>query len=111
MESVLNAETLGNNACATGGKLVSSYQVDLLIKSPVEKLVLLLDPDGYLQAIKLALELSFYKRVKVCLLPNNMDVNSLGKRATMKTVYKTPYLPYNQLLKLKLNYERSVPTY
>jgi hypothetical protein len=114
VESVLNAETLGETACATGGKKISSYQINTIIKSPVNRVIILLDPDGYVDALKVAMTLSDYKRVKVCLLPGDADVNDLGRRKVLNLVHKTHYQPYSELVKLKHKAEydeRSIITY
>jgi DNA primase len=103
VESVLNARTLGDNAIAGGGKKFSEYQINVLIKSPVKRFVLLLDPDAYQEAIELALRLVDYKKVKVILLPGDNDVNDLGKYRTLNRVANNHYLTYNELLKIKLS--------
>ena len=100
-EGALNALTLGERAIATMGKAVSAYQINELIKSPVERFILLLDPDAKLAAINLALKLVAYKKVKVVFLPEGKDVNDLGKKETLRYVYSTRYQDYNDLIKLK----------
>ena len=100
-EGALNALTLGERAIATMGKAVSAYQINELIKSPVERFILLLDPDAKLAAINLALKLVAYKKVKVVFLPDGKDVNDLGKKETLRYVYSTRYQDYNDLIKLK----------
>ena len=100
-EGALNALTLGERVIATMGKAVSAYQINELIKSPVERFILLLDPDAKLAAINLALKLVAYKKVKVVFLPEGKDVNDLGKKETLRYVYSTRYQDYNDLIKLK----------
>lgn len=100
-EGALNALTLGERAIAMMGKAVSSYQINELLKSPVKRFTILLDPDAKLYAINLALKLVNFKRVKVVFLPEEKDVNDLGKKNTMKLVYKTRYQEYKDLIKLK----------
>lgn len=100
-EGAINAATLGEQAIASGGKAVSRYQINLIIKSQTKKIILLLDSDAKDKALELAMELVQYKKVKVVYLPDGKDVNDLGRSETMKIVYNTPYQSYNQLLQLK----------
>lgn len=102
-EGALNAETMGERGIASGGKAVSRYQINEIIKSPVERIIILLDPDAKDKAIELALKLVNYKKVKVVFLPEGTDVNDIGKKKTLKLVYSTPYQDYNKLLSLKHN--------
>lgn len=100
-ESATNVITMGNNAVAFGGKAISPIQLDLLIKSPVERLVIGLDPDALDKAYKLALDLCEYKEIKVLELPPGTDVNSLGKKAT-KEIEKATKCMVQQKLRKKL---------
>ena len=105
VESVLNAETLGNNVIATGGKIISNYQTANIIKSPVQKVTMILDPDAIKESIKEALKLSDYKMVRIVELPEGEDVNTYGKLNTKIKVWKSRYLTYNQILQMKHQYE------
>ena len=100
-EGAINALTMGDRAIATMGKAISAYQVNQLIKSPVDRFILLLDFDARDYAINLALKLVAYKKVKVILFKDNRDVNDLGKKAVLKMVYKTRYQSYQALIKLR----------
>lgn len=100
-EGAFNALTLGPKAIATMGKAISRYQLNLLLKSQVDRFIILLDPDAKEQAIKLALSLVNFKKVKVCFLPDGKDVNDIGKSSTMKIIYRTRYQSYKDLIKLK----------
>ena len=100
-EGAINALTMGDRAIATMGKAISAYQVNQLIKSPVNRFILLLDFDARDYAINLALKLIAYKKVKVVLFKDNRDVNDLGKKAVLKMVYKTRYQSYQDLIKLR----------
>lgn len=104
VESVLNAETMGDMGIASGGKKLSKYQVSTIIKSPVENVIILLDDDAYEDSLNLALSLSPYKRVKVCLMPVKKDVNDLGREATLNIIHQNRYLQYPDIIKLKNNY-------
>lgn len=100
-EGAFNALTIGSHGIATMGKSISRYQLNTFIKSPAEHFVILLDPDAKAQALKLALELVNYKKVKVVFLPDGKDVNDLGRTTTMKLVYNTRYQSYKDLIKLR----------
>lgn len=103
-EGLMNAETLGDNGIATGGKKISNWQLDKFIKSPVEKFVICLDEDAFDEGIKLALELSQYKKVKLIRFPEGKDANDIGKKATLKLISSNHYLSYQDIIKLKMNY-------
>lgn len=103
-EGAFNALTMGSHGIATMGKSISRYQLNLLIKSPVEHVIILLDPDAKNKAIDLAFKLINYKKVKVIFLPEGKDVNDIGKPSTMKLIYKGNYLTYNLLTSLKHEY-------
>lgn len=100
-EGVFNALTMGERAIATMGKAVSRVQLNALLKSPVKRFILLLDPDAKKQAIDLALKLVNFKKVKVVYLPTGKDCNDLGRRKVMKLIWRTKYQDYRNLIKLK----------
>jgi DNA primase len=100
-EGVFNALTMGERAIATMGKSISRYQVNLLIKCPAKRFILLLDPDAKKQSIDLALKLVNFKSVKVVYLPEGKDANDIGRKEVMKLVWKTRYQDYQDLIKLK----------
>ena len=100
-EGAINAETIGVRGIASGGKAISRYQINEIIKSPVEKIVILFDPDAKDKSIDLALKLVNFKKVKVVFLPEGEDVNSLGKATTMKYIYSVHYQDYSELLRIK----------
>lgn len=105
-EGVLNAETIGDKAIATGGKHLSSWQKSQIISSPIKMVDICLDDDAYDKAIDLALELVHFKKVKVVLFPRGVDANDMGKKKTLRLTHKFRYLNYTQLIKLK-NDQRS----
>lgn len=104
-EGAINAETIGENGIATGGKTIARYQVNRLIKSQVERFVILLDPDAKKEAIDLALKLCNFKKVKVVYLPEGTDCNDLGRRKVLEFVRKAKWKSERELLneKLRLN--------
>jgi len=101
VESVLNARTIGDAAIAGGGKSFSNAQLSMLVKSPVENFIIILDPDAQDKAISMALFLQPYKKVKVICLPGEEDVNSYGKKKTINICRKNRYLSYTDILKLR----------
>lgn len=102
VESVTNSETIGDNACAMGGKSLSPVQINEIIKSPCEKIVIGLDLDAIDKAIDLAFKLVEYKKVKVLIMDSNKDINDIGRKASLKKAYKSRYLnSYKDVMKLK----------
>lgn len=102
-EGAINAQTMGERGIASGGKAISRYQINEIIKSSVERIIILFDPDAKDRAIDLALKLVAYKKVKVVFLPEDKDVNDIGKKETLKLIYKVHYQSYQELLSLKQN--------
>lgn len=100
-EGAFNAMTMGDRAVAMMGKAISAYQLNELIKSPVKRFIILLDPDAKKYAIDLALKLVAYKKVKVVFLPDGKDCNDLGRKNVLKLVYDIRYQGYKDLIKLK----------
>jgi len=98
-EGAINAETIGDEGVATGGKKVSHYQLSMINKSPVNRVVILLDPDAMEDAIRVGLEMSHHKQIKLIILPEETDVNDLGREETMRLVEEADWLSYNKLLK------------
>lgn len=115
VESITNAETLGDAAVATLGKHVSNYQLYNFIAAPCQRIILLMDPDAYKEAIETAMQIVNYKKVKVVKLPGDKDVNDLGRAKTLEFVKQSDYQGYNELFRLKLNingdYKRPQHTY
>jgi len=101
LEGVINADTLGENGIATGGKSVSDYQISLINKSPVRKVTVVLDPDAFGDSIRIGLELSYHKAVRLITWEGDKDVNDIGKKEALKRINKSPWLTYNEILKLK----------
>lgn len=100
-EGAINAQTMGERGIASGGKAISRYQINEIIKSPVERITILFDSDAKDKAIDLGLKLVQYKKVRVVLFNDERDVNDLGKQETLKMIYKVHYQSYSELLKLK----------
>ena len=92
---------MGDRGIALMGKAFSRYQVNQIIKSSCEHVIILLDPDAKEYAYKLGLELAHFKKVKVVILPEGKDVNDLGRSKTLKLIYQTRYMQYSELLKKK----------
>lgn len=100
-EGAFNAQTMGERGIASGGKHISRHQINTILKSSVQKIIILFDPDAKEKALDLALKLAPYKKVKVVFLPDGKDVNDIGRKATLKLVYSVRYQDYNELLLLK----------
>lgn len=107
-ESVTNALTMGDRGFAVGGKLVSEYQMGAIINSPCKRIVILLDPDAYWEALHTGLQLVKHKQIKVVKFPMSYkgkekpDVNDLGKKFVLSLIKQTPWQSYKELYKLFL---------
>lgn len=111
VESITNSLTLGDNAGGINGKSISDQQLSSIIMSPCEKLIIILDPDAWENAIKLGMSLVHYKKTKVVKLPDEVDVNDIGRNKTIKFVKSTKWQTYNELLRLKWNETGTINTY
>ena len=100
-EGAINALTMGERGIALMGKAYSRYQVNQIIKSPCERVIILLDSDAKEYAISLGMELVNFKKVKVVYMPENKDVNDIGKSETLTLVNQTRYMQYQDLVRLK----------
>jgi len=105
VESVMNAATIGDKALAMGGKKLSHYQVNHIIKSPVKGVVIGLDDDAIMESIKLALQLVDFKKVKIMQFPKEKDINDLGRKESLKIYRKCRWLSRQDILKLKHDFE------
>lgn len=103
VESITNAETLGDNAVASLGKVVSTWQLSQIISSPCSTVVIILDRDATKEAIGLAMQLVMYKRVKLVIPPGDDDVNDMGRKMTKALEKEFAYTNYQELFSLKLN--------
>jgi hypothetical protein len=99
-ESITNANTLGSRGVAFGGKYLSDWQKQFIIESPCERLTISLDRDAYKEAIELALELVFYKKVRIVLFKDSRDANDLGKKAYLELRKKSKWLDFKTLNKM-----------
>ena len=108
-EGAINAQTMGERGIASGGKAISRYQINEIIKSPVKHVIIIFDPDAKIQAVDLALQLVSFKKVKVIFLPEGKDCNDLGREKVLQYVYSVHYSTYQELINLKhrINYEIS----
>lgn len=112
-EGLFNAETMGDQGIATGGKKVSQHQLSSILGSPVERITLLLDPDAINESIQLAMDMSFHKKVRLVYWEGDADVNDIGYTRMMQMIENTPFQNYSGLLKLKneINATRGIITY
>lgn len=99
VESVTNAITLGEKAIAIGGKVLSQWQLSEILRSEVERVVILLDDDAMVEAYTIALRLSETRKVKVVRMPEGKDVNKIGKKATLAKIKEFEYLDHKGVLK------------
>ena len=106
LESATNAVTLGTNTIALGGKAISSYQTWLILKAPTKRVSIILDRDAMEEAYVMALKLVNYKKVKVVLVPDERDVNQLGRKFTLELSKHTKYRDYQKLYKEYLAYAK-----
>lgn len=102
-EGIINAETISDNrGICTAGKHLSKYQINLLIKKPVERIIICLDPDAMDKAFEIASMLIEHKLVKVLSFPDGKDINDIGRKEALRIAYSTSYLrSYNDILKYK----------
>lgn len=103
VEGVINADTLGDNAVASGGKKISHYQISAILKSPVEKVNILLDPDAIADSIKIGLEMVYHKKIRIVTWDGDKDINDIGREEVLKRISKVDWQSYNDLLKMKHN--------
>jgi hypothetical protein len=101
VESITNALTIGDNAGSLNGKSISVQQLSSIIMAPCTTNIIILDPDAWRNAIELGMQLAHYKKIKVVKLPDEVDVNDLGRNKTLKFVKATPYQKYMDLFRLK----------
>jgi DNA primase len=106
LESATNCLTIGSKATGLGGKTVSDTQLSFILRSPVRRVIIGLDRDAILWAIKIALKLIKHKEVKIIEFPDKRDINDLGKSKSVELAREARYLSYNDLLRLKRAYEK-----
>lgn len=102
-ESATNCLTMGNNSIGTGGKCLSSWQKNTILASPINKIIIGLDDDAYYEAIRLAMEFSRTKKVKLIRFPPGKDANVLGKKDTINLEKATPWLEYKDYYRMMLH--------
>lgn len=102
-EGVFNAIAISKDrSICTAGKYISQYQINKIIKSPVERVIIALDGDALDKSIQLGLTLIPYKQVKIINFPLDKDSNDLLKEHTLsRYIYGSRYLSYQQLIQMK----------
>lgn len=105
VESIINVLTLKLKAVAGLGKTFNRNLISMLIASPVEEFVLVLDPDAHSKAIQLGLALVNHKRIKILKLPEGEDVNDVGETFVYNLEHKLQYETYNSLITKKNEYK------
>ena len=106
LESATNCLTMGDKAIGLGGKTLSETQMSTILRSPVKRLIIGLDRDALLWAIKLALKVVKQKKVKLIIFPDKRDVNDLGRKETLELAKSFEFTSYTKLLNLKHRYEK-----
>ena len=110
VEGVFNADTIGDQGIASGGKKVSYSQISMILKSDVKRVNILLDPDAVHEAVELGLKMVYHKKVRIVIFDGDKDVNDLGKEEALKRVNMVGWMSYKTLLKMKYD-ERAKSTY
>lgn len=110
MESAMNCLTWGDDAFGIGGKTISQYQLTRILLRKPKRLVIVLDPDAYFEAIKLGLLLSKYLKIKVLKLPTGKDVNDLGRKPVRRIELDTPWQSYQDLYRIFITLPKPVYT-
>jgi|SRR5882724_838345 len=100
VEGVLDAIHVGRSAVATFGTSLSQYQLELLMRTAAEEIVIIWDRDpgaepgasGYEKALVLADRLADLWRVRVVKLPDARDPDEHTRRDLMEMERLTPVL-------------------
>jgi DNA primase len=101
-EGVFDAITVGDSGTALLGKTMSVYQLLLLIKSGVDTIYLLLDPDAIESELKLADLLSKHiKNVYLCSTVGG-DPNEVGRKGCLQALKSAERYSKLTALKYKL---------
>jgi len=122
VESATDSLTLGEDCIAAGGKVLSTYQITKILKSPIHSITIILDPDAWYEAILLAMKFVNYKRVRLVKLPEKVysrslkkpikaDVNQIGRKSTLKYINRSKWVSHQDLIRYKIEYERAQLTY
>lgn len=93
-EGVIDAKTIGGNACASLGWSLSVTQKSKLLNSNCKELIIVADKGFYTQACKLALDFMSYKKIKVLNLDeeDGKDANDLGRDRIQHIESNTSFL-------------------
>jgi len=98
-----DAISLGVEGVSMQGLDLSLLQTSIIINSSVEEVVIVLDVGQYKKALKQALKLFNFKRIKVLKLDllkqHGKDVNEIGKERILELSRITNYMGFNTLYK------------
>ena len=102
-EGIFNAITAGKNGVASYGKNLSDYQLNLLLEKQPKSITIAYDPDlpgvtGSVKVIDALKKVKYVGDVYYILLPENKDVNDLGKEN---------FIDYLQCNRVKINFDVS----
>lgn len=100
VEDVFSAMAIGKHAMATFGTSLSQYQLDLLLRSAAQEIIIMWDRDdgakpgqsGYEKAQKVATRLAEFYRVRNVRLPDARDPDEIPRKERMQLVKATPVL-------------------
>lgn len=98
LESATNALTIGERGVAILGKILSNHQLSQILRSPVKEVIIILDEDAWNYTLQAALKLVMYKKVKVIKMPEEIDVNDMGRKETLKLVKAAPWETHRSLV-------------
>lgn len=107
VESITNALTLDDKAIAIDGKIISDYQLSCIIRSPVKAVEIILDRDAYSDALKMGLKLAYHKKIKIVKMPTGDDVNTIGKKDTLRVIKNSGWQTYRDIYKQHINYGKN----
>ncbi len=100
VEDVFSAMAIGKRAMATFGTSLSQYQMDLLLRSAAQEIIIMWDRDdgakagqsGYEKAQKVATRLAEFWRVRNVRLPDERDPDEIPVKERRMLVRDTPVL-------------------
>lgn len=98
-EGVFDATTVGDAGVALFGKTISVKQLLLLIKADLEAVYIMLDPDAFKDALKMADLISKHIKNTFICRPKGGDPNEIGKKGCLEAIKNAER--YDKLTALK----------
>lgn len=90
VEDVFSAMHVGRSAVATFGTSMSAHQLELLLDTQAQEVVVLWDHDAIDKAHKLAARLSEFWSVRVVELPDSRDPDETPRRELLRLISEAP---------------------